>query len=239
MQLVLTRTKIRTFVSPIRYFPSDTRTMGNCDGQVQRSTKSRTWKEGEDTFRLTQSDLSRNFLSSQLSFSHNSQSVPSPMKPFNIFISCFPLSPSPHELFFADNLSELIKRYKWTKQMLIKFSPPMICNQQPISNSHTNHDVLSLLNLCCILSPPRSNATTRVHNNYLFVPSSTPTSLSSPMDLSIANLPVVSCSAPSTVERSFFLLLIVRVQWINKRPCLTIINNCKDKMSICLFIKLC
>lgn len=43
-QILLTRTNMSTFVSPIRYFPSDTRTIGNCDGHVHFSTKSRTWK---------------------------------------------------------------------------------------------------------------------------------------------------------------------------------------------------
>ena len=40
--LFLTRTKIKSLVSPIRYFPSDIRTIGNCDGHEQFSTKSRT-----------------------------------------------------------------------------------------------------------------------------------------------------------------------------------------------------
>lgn len=41
----LTRTKINTLVSPMRYFPSETRIIGNCDGHVHFSTKSRTWKQ--------------------------------------------------------------------------------------------------------------------------------------------------------------------------------------------------
>lgn len=40
--MLLTRTNIKTLVSPIRYLPSDTRTMGNCEGQVHFSTKSLT-----------------------------------------------------------------------------------------------------------------------------------------------------------------------------------------------------
>lgn len=39
---ILTRTKMRTLVSPMRYLPSETRTMGNCEGHVHFSTKSLT-----------------------------------------------------------------------------------------------------------------------------------------------------------------------------------------------------
>lgn len=42
--LTLTLTNMSTFVSPIRYFPSETLIIGNCVGQVHFSTKSRTWK---------------------------------------------------------------------------------------------------------------------------------------------------------------------------------------------------
>lgn len=40
--VILTRTKMRTLVSPMRYLPSETRTMGNCEGHVHFSTKSLT-----------------------------------------------------------------------------------------------------------------------------------------------------------------------------------------------------
>ena len=38
----LTLTKMRTLVSPMRYLPSETFTIGNCEGQAHRSTRSRT-----------------------------------------------------------------------------------------------------------------------------------------------------------------------------------------------------
>lgn len=49
----LTRTNIKTFVSPIRYLPSDTLIIGNWVGHLHLSTRSRTCVNVENKFKKT------------------------------------------------------------------------------------------------------------------------------------------------------------------------------------------
>jgi hypothetical protein len=45
---IITRTKMRTLVSPMRYLPSDTRIMGNWVGHWHSDTRSRTWNHADE-----------------------------------------------------------------------------------------------------------------------------------------------------------------------------------------------